>query len=449
MTVPMPSRNTTAETVARAADKCLRLACSKHFPIARIGDIAEVVSGGTPSTDKSEYWGKGIVWLTPKDLGRPHNIEIESSERSITKLALESSSARLLPSGTVLLSSRAPIGHLGIAARPLTTNQGFKNIICGQRVDPRFLFHLLRGSIDELDALGRGNTFREIPASIVKQFVIPLPPRRIQEATSSFLDALYRRLSGARVELPELPEPIAGQRRIIAEIEDLAAQIDEARDLRLQTLRDADTLFEQARARLLDRLTAKGTVSLTDAALLQRGKFSHRPRNDPRFFGGPHPWIQIGEIEQSDKYIKSWHETLNDDGLRISKKFPKGTVLVSIAATIGSVGILTFDCCVPDSIVAVTPKSGFESEFLYHFLGYVRAHLASIAPQNAQKNINLQILASLQVPAIDAAEQQKIVEVLNALQTEVGDLKNVQAESAIEVGALLPSVLDRAFRGEL
>jgi type I restriction enzyme, S subunit len=101
------------------------------------------------------------------------------------------------------------------------------------------------------------------------------------------------------------------------------------------------------------------------------------------FFGGEHPWIQIAEIEASDKYIRRWTETLNNAGLAVSRKFPKGTLLISIAATIGAVGILDFDCCIPDSIVGITPQVTHDSLFLYHYLGYLRSHLEEVAPQSA------------------------------------------------------------------
>lgn len=251
----------------------------------------------------------------------------------------------------------------------------------------------------------------------------------------------------AEVEIP-LP-PLAEQRRIVARIEELAAQIHEARALRQQAAAEADALIDRARSRAFEKAAANGTEALTEVATLERGKFSHRPRNDPRFFGGDHPWIQIGEIEAGGKHIRKWNVTLNDEGLAISKKFPKGTVLVSIAATIGAVGILDFDCCVPDSIVGVTPKAGVDSEFLYHYLAYIRSHLESIAPQSAQKNINLQILSPLPVPRLSNAEQRRIVAELDTLQAEVDTLKRHQRDTAAELDALLPAILDRAFRGEL
>ena len=249
------------------------------------------------------------------------------------------------------------------------------------------------------------------------------------------------------VEIP-LP-PLAEQRRVVGRIEELAAQIHEARTLRHQAAEEAEALVGAKASEMFRAATKNGSTPLESEAALERGKFSHRPRNEPRFFGGEHPWIQIGEIESSNKYIRTWTQTLNDDGLAISKKFPRGTVLISIAATIGAVGILDFDCCIPDSIVGVTPKPQTDSEFLYHYLGYLRGHLEEIAPQSAQKNINLGILTEVPVPRLALTEQRRIVAELDALQAEVDTLKRLQAETAAELDALLPAILDKAFKGEL
>jgi type I restriction enzyme S subunit len=247
------------------------------------------------------------------------------------------------------------------------------------------------------------------------------------------------------IPLPPLPE----QRRIVARIEELAAQIQEARELRRKAVEGTEALVGVRAYIIFDETMKNGFMPLESVAVLERGKFSHRPRNEPRFFDGNHPWIQIGEIKSSNKYIRTWSQTLNNDGLAISKKFSRGTVLISIAATIGAVGILDFDCCVPDSIVGVTPKQNTDSEFLYHYLNYLRRHLEEIAPQSAQKNINLGILTQIPVPTLSFAEQRRIVAELDALQTQVDALKRLQSETAVELNALLPAVLDRAFKGEL
>lgn len=248
-----------------------------------------------------------------------------------------------------------------------------------------------------------------------------------------------------RIPLPPLEE----QRWIVAKIDQLAAKIDEAHDLRSVATDGVAAFLISGRAQVMTAALAEGTRPITEAAVLERGKFTHRPRNDPRFFGGQHPWIQIGEIESAEKYITASTDTLNDDGLAISKKFPKHTVLISIAATIGAVGILSFDCCVPDSIVGVTPRDGVDAEFIYYYLGFLRTNLEQVAPQSAQKNINLRILSALPFPNVPLKEQRRIVAYLDSLQAKIDHLKAIQEQTAAELDALLPSILDRAFKGEL
>ncbi len=247
------------------------------------------------------------------------------------------------------------------------------------------------------------------------------------------------------IPLPQIEE----QQRIVARIEELAAKIEEARGLRGEIVGEIEKLVRTSTAKVFEDAYKNGTTRLDNVATLERGKFSHRPRNDPQFFDGKHPWIQIAEIEASNKYIHRWNQTLNDTGLAISRKFPKGTLLISIAATIGAIGILDFDCCIPDSIVAITPKIGTDSEYLYYYLGYLRNHLEQIAPQSAQKNINLEILFPLPIPELDITEQRRIVAYLDALQARVDALKQLQSETSAELDAMLPSILDKAFKGEL
>jgi type I restriction enzyme S subunit len=239
--------------------------------------------------------------------------------------------------------------------------------------------------------------------------------------------------------------PIDEQRRIVATVVDLASNIRLAQSVSHETRENVSALLTSERASIFEGAARDGTVRLESLAVLERGKFSYRPRNDPRFFGGNHPWIQIGEIENSRKYIREWSETLNDQGLAVSKKFPSGTVLVSIAATIGAVGILEFDCCVPDSIVGLRPKSGTDPEYLYHYLCYVRTHLERVAPQSAQKNINLEILATLPIPALTFESQREVIDRLNALEAAMSTVQQIQAKRDVELDALLPALLDRAF----
>jgi len=319
----------------------------------------------------------------------------------------------------------------------------------------RGAFGVISQELDGSYVSGEFPTFEPVPDRVDVEFLrhwfrLPATLERVIVDCSGSTPLTRNRFKEHFFLALEIPlPPLAEQRRIVARIETLAALIDEARTRRQQAAEETEALAGARAAQVLREASARGTAPLESIAALERGRFSHRPRNDPRFFGGIHPWIQIGEIESDGKYIRSWTETLNDEGLSISKRFPRGTVLISIAATIGAVGILCFDCCVPDSIVGVTPHGGTDSEFLYYCLKYLREHLEEVAPQSAQKNINLGILGSLPVPQLALSEQRRVVAELDALQAEVDAAKRLQAETAAELHALLPSILDRAFKGEL
>ena len=157
----------------------------------KLGEIAEIVGGGTPDTSNKEYWGGNIPWLTPKDLTGYNKIFISSGERFITEEGLDNSSTKLLPQGTVLLSSRAPIGYVAIASNPICTNQGFKSIICNKDiVDNLYMYYWIKNNTELLQSLGTGTTFAEISGSVVKSIAISLPPLPEQICIASILSSL-------------------------------------------------------------------------------------------------------------------------------------------------------------------------------------------------------------------------------------------------------------------
>lgn len=139
-----------------------------------VGDICEIVSGSTPKTSVDEYWDGNLKWVTPAELDDDTYI-ISDSVRKITKLAVEKTGLSSFPEGTVLLSSRAPIGKVAIAGCEMYCNQGFKNLICSDIINNRYLYWFLKGSTDLLNLLGRGATFKEISKAIVSEIEINVP----------------------------------------------------------------------------------------------------------------------------------------------------------------------------------------------------------------------------------------------------------------------------------
>jgi type I restriction enzyme S subunit len=156
----------------------------------RLSDCCRIVSGATPSTTVAEYWDGDIEWATPKDLSSLSSMYIETTERRISTKGLQSCAAEVLPPQSVLFSSRAPIGHIAINARPMATNQGFKSFVPDrEKVHPEFLYYWLRYNRARLERLGSGATFKEVSKAVVARIEISLPPLAEQKRIAGILDA--------------------------------------------------------------------------------------------------------------------------------------------------------------------------------------------------------------------------------------------------------------------
>ena len=155
-------------------------------------------------------------------------------------------------------------------------------------------------------------------------------------------------------------------------------------------------------------------VLLETVCEIQRGKFSFRPRNEPRFYGGSYPFIQTGDIVRANHGKITYTQTLNKEGLSVSKLFQPPIVVVTIAANIGDTAVLDFPSCFPDSVVGLIPKSGTDTKFLEFVMQTKKQHLNDIAPQAAQKNINIEILKTVEIPFPKIEVQKQIVEKIEA-----------------------------------
>ncbi len=160
------------------------------WKVCKLGEVAEIVGGGTPKTEVSEYWNGEIAWLTPRDLSNFNGRYISKGERNISKLGLAKSSAKILPKGTVLLSSRAPVGYLAIAKNEVSTNQGFRNLIPNSETDNLFLFYLLKNNVEYLKSQAAGTTFGELAGSTLKSLSFLFPPLPEQRAIAHILGTL-------------------------------------------------------------------------------------------------------------------------------------------------------------------------------------------------------------------------------------------------------------------
>lgn len=200
-----------------------------------------------------------------------------------------------------------------------------------------------------------------------------------------------------------------------------------------------DAIYYSAATNLpIVKNTIHPVKKLSTLCEMQRGRFSFRPRNDPRFYGGQYPFIQTGDIvrasQTNEKIIFS--QSLNDLGLTVSKLFDYKTILITIAANIGDTAILDYPACFPDSLVSITPKTDdLNIDYLNTYFKYIKTYLENLAPQAAQKNINLQQLSPTPIVVPPLSIQQEIVDKFEAAYTS-------KQEKKAEAKQLLASIDD-------
>lgn len=159
---------------------CFNTEAQRVWPMVRIGDVCEVVLGGTPSTKIEAYWGGDVFWLTPSDMGKIDGVYVDKTSRTITKEGLLKGSS-LFPAYSVIVSTRAPIGYVLINTVPMCTNQGCKTLVPRESLDAKYLCFNLLGRKEELNELGTGTTFRELSTGNLKSIKISLPPLSVQK----------------------------------------------------------------------------------------------------------------------------------------------------------------------------------------------------------------------------------------------------------------------------
>ncbi len=345
----------------------------------KITDICDIQVGKTPARNNPRFWGDGNKWLSIADMNQGR--ELENTKETITDEAVKETNCKLIDKGTVLFSFKLSIGKVGITKIPMYTNEAIAAFIIKDKnkLLNKFLYYYLISkdfSIGSNKAV-MGNTLNK---KILESFMIPLPTLSEQKAIVKKLDQAYS-LINKRTESIEL-------------------------------------LDEYLRSVFLDMFgdpisNPKGwkVMRFDELGSLDRGKSKHRPRNAPELLGGIHPLIQTGDVSNAGVYIENYTSTYSDIGLAQSKKWPKGTLCITIAANIAKTGILDFDACFPDSVVGFVPNNDLtNNEFILFWLSFLQESLEAMAPESAQKNINLRILRELMVVVPPLNLQNKFAE---------------------------------------
>jgi type I restriction enzyme S subunit len=306
----------------------------------RLEEVAKIVGGGTPKTDVDEYWNGDIPWITPKDLSNFSGRYISKGERNISEKGLVNSSAKLLPPGTILLTSRAPVGYLAIAENEITTNQGFRSLVPLNNIDNIFLFYLLKNNIEYLKSQATGTTFGELAGSVLKSLVFLFPPLPEQRAIASVLSSLDDKIDLLHRE----------NKTLEAMAETLFRQwfVEEAKDE-----------WEE--------------VPLSEVTKIAIGRTP--PRKESHWFSTDPKdvkWVSIKDLGQSEVFVFDTSEYLKQEAVENFNIpiIPADTVLLSFKMTVGRVGITTEPMVSNEAIAhfKFDDNTPFSKEYLYIFL---------------------------------------------------------------------------------
>ncbi|WP_299143122.1 restriction endonuclease subunit S [uncultured Dialister sp.] len=407
----------------------------------RLRDIGIIIGGGTPKTGNLEYWDGDIPWITPADMKNIKGKYASHGNRNITKLGLEKSSARLLPKGTVLFSSRAPIGYIAIAANPICTNQGFKSVVLLNKNIADYLYYCLQSFTKDIENRASGTTFKEISGAEFGKTIIPLPPLSEQHRIVDKLENLKPLVDAygqAAEELDELNRKFPGdlkksllQQAMEGKLVSQKKEEGTAAELLKEIRKEKAKLVKEGKLKKTKPLLAvreeEKPFDIPDSwEWVRLGEVCNVARG-----GSPRPiksfltenieginWIKIGDTDKTGKYINSTAQKIIKEGVVKSRFVHKGDLLLTNSMSFGHPYILNINGCIHDGwLVLFDYESTYYRDFLYYLLctPFIRFQFVVKAAGAVVKNLNSDKVSQTIVPLPPLAEQHRIVEKLESL----------------------------------
>ncbi len=377
-----------------------------------LGDLCSIEIGGTPSRNVAKFWDiakeTDNAWLSIRDLNKR---VIYATSEHVSAEGAKNSNVKLQPIGTVLMSFKLSIGRVAFAGVPLYTNEAIAGLQ-SDTVDHNFLYQGLQhcNLLEGVDQAIKGATLNKAK---LKKIKFDHPQSRREQTKIAEI------LSTVDLAIEQTEALIAKQQRIKTGLmQDLLTRgIDKYAQLRTEQTH----AFKDSP---LGRIPAEWEVkAFENVAEISRGKFTHRPRNDPAFFEGNYPFVQTGDITGNiGRQLTQYSQTLNEKGMRVSKEFPAGTIAITIAANIADTAILGIPMCFPDSVVGAVIQTPNDVRFVELLIRRWKPVLEQLAPQSAQRNINLETLRPLLMVMPDGDEQNRIgnlYESVESAQTEL------------------------------
>ena len=351
----------------------------------KLGQLAEIVSGSTPRTNVKEYWDGNILWITPAEI-QEDDYYILDTQRKITQLAVEKTNLRILPKGTVLLSSRAPIGKVAICDNEMYCNQGFKNIICSEKLNNRYVYYYLKYNVEYIKSLGRGATFKEISKGIVENLEIPFIDKQKQIEVANKLDKITEIIKIRKEQIKYFEEIIKSQ----------FVEMFENKNIEKKTLQDI-------------------TIKITDG--------SHNPPNGIDENVGYMMLSSQNIVNDKINYENARYlskEDFEKENARTDLK--NGDVLLTIVGTVGRTAIISNEenITLQRSVAVLKPIEEIKSEYLVGALKSddVVRQLNKGAKGVAQKGIYLNDLKKLTISVPPIELQNKFADFVKQIDKQ-------------------------------
>ncbi|MDO8748792.1 MAG: restriction endonuclease subunit S [Candidatus Omnitrophota bacterium] len=390
-----------------------------NWQTKKIGEVCEIINGGTPDTKIAKFWGGEHLWITPKDMGKLDDIYVDDTGRKITDAGLKNSSAKILPVNSIILSSRAPIGHLAINTKEIATNQGCKGIVPKKGLAALFLFYFLKNSVELLNSLGSGTTFKELSGSKLAEVRIPLPP---------------------------LPE----QQCIVAILDKAFGAITKAKENAEKNLQNARELFES----YLQSVFANPGDGWEERKLGEIANIEYGFTDKAKDIGD-YRYIRITDIDKNGNLEKENKVFINFS--EETKKFllkDGDLLMVRTGATYAKVLLYqNFEKSVFASyLIRISFKINIINKLYWYFsksrIYWDQAH--KLSSGSAQPQFNGGVLKELIFYFPKSLHDQKsIVSKLDALSTETKKLEAIYRQKLVDLDELKKSVLQKAFNGDI
>lgn len=412
------------------------------WQVQRLEKIASLItSGGTPTSGSPRYYLEygGLPFAKTEDLTRAGSKFIEACELGISEVALKETAAKKYPAGTVLISMYGTIGLTKITAIEMAANQALCALIPPLACDSGYLYHHLEYTRSEWLKYSGQTTQANINGATVRAHEVPLPDPREQRKISEILDTLDTAIHETEAIIAKLKAVKQGL------LHDLLTRGIAANGELRPPQAEAPHLYQQSPLGWIPK--EWDVQSLGCIAQVSRGKFTHRPRNDPRFYGGKYPFIQTGDVAAAEgEFVSTYSQTLSERGISVSQEFPVGTIAITIAANIADTAILAIPMYFPDSVVGAIVDKAHNVRFIELSIRKAKRILDARAPQSAQKNINLQDLRPLSLAVPEKAEQDAIAIRYETLQTKLQSEKEALAKYRFEKSGLMDDLLTGRVR---